>query len=204
MLKRILPGLNSSLPHAALTTHLSTICALRRISCWRCGRKQSCIEKCQVCNATFDQTKINYFELFNLPLNYNLNTTDVVVSYHKLQKQFHPDKHTNDSEVGSPTRVRLSCGFTYVCFLLTFQSVKEISEKFSTLANRAYKTLLSPIDRGVYMLSLHNVPLVITSTEDPELLSDVLEIDAEIARCSKSSGLRMKKKLSIELDRCKK
>lgn len=69
------------------------------------------------------------------------------------------------------------------------------------MVNKAYKTLLNPIDRGVYMLSLRNVPLELTSTHDPELLTDILEIDSNITKSGKLSILKIERKLRTELDR---
>ena len=54
------------------------------------------------------------------------------------------------------------------------------------------------------MLTLHNASLEITSTDDPELLSDVLEIDSDIAKCTKHNSMKIKKKLSIELEKLNK
>ena len=67
----------------------------------------------------------NYFQLFNLPESYNLDSRKLVAEYHKLQLEFHPDKYSNSPE----------------------------SEKMSALSsasyiNDAYETLKSPLKRA--------------------------------------------------------
>lgn len=124
LLRRFLTCVELSHQYAIPSVHfhrLPSYFVMRYISCWRCGREEDSTSQCQMCHATFDQTKINYFELFALPINYNINTTNVVASYHKLQKQFHPDKHSNDPEVSSLEylyRVFFCSGFLHFFHLL--------------------------------------------------------------------------------------
>lgn len=72
---------------------------LRRISCWKCGKEHSHCEQGSKCVATQDPSKINYFELLGQKISYNIDATTLVSNYHKLQIQYHPDKHNNESEV---------------------------------------------------------------------------------------------------------
>ncbi len=79
---------------------------------------------------------MNYFELFGLPVSFNLELAALSNTYRELQKQFHPDKFANASE-----RDRL----------LALQKASEI--------NDAFQTLKFTIPRAEYMLSLAGVDI---------------------------------------------
>ena len=82
-------------PFPVHLTHTS-----RKVACWKCGTENTSNLYCQSCNVLqepdYEQT---YFDLFNLQLSYNINNTNLVSKYHKLQIAFHPDKHSTKSEV---------------------------------------------------------------------------------------------------------
>ncbi|XP_075195477.1 iron-sulfur cluster co-chaperone protein HscB-like, partial [Anomaloglossus baeobatrachus] len=62
------------------------------------------------------------------------------------------------------------------------QRERDISEKQSSLVNKAYNTLLSPLSRGIYLLSLHGITIS-EGTEggvDAPFLFDILEINEKL------------------------
>lgn len=62
-----------------------------------------------------------------------------------------------------------------------FQREKDLSESLSSLVNKAYSTLLNPLDRGIYMLKLHNVSIPEETTSlGPEFLMEIMELNEEI------------------------
>lgn len=69
-------------------------------------------------------------------------------------------------------------------FIIIFvlQVEKEISAEYSSLLNQAYKTLNSPLDRGLYLLEINGLPL--KEGEDisfgPDFLSEIMEINEEL------------------------
>lgn len=66
------------------------------------------------------------------------------------------------------------------------QEEKQISEELSSLVNKAYSTLLDPLNRGLYMLKLHNITIPEgTTSVDPEFLMDIMEINEEVESASK-------------------
>ena len=75
-------------------------------------------------NNLLDILNINYFQLFQLPLNYFINADDLEAQYLALQGILHPDKALNDH----------------------LQS--ELLMKCSARINEAYTILQSPIDRA--------------------------------------------------------
>ncbi|KAG8596929.1 hypothetical protein GDO81_002109 [Engystomops pustulosus] len=59
---------------------------------------------------------------------------------------------------------------------------RDISEKQSSLVNKAYNTLLSPLTRGIYLLSLHGI-VITEGTEggvDTPFLFEILEINERL------------------------
>ncbi len=76
----------------------------------------------------------NYFELFDLPKSFDIDTTALRDRYRELQKTAHPDKHAAASD-----------------------QQRRISVQFAAQINEAFQTLREPIARARYLLSLHGV-----------------------------------------------
>jgi molecular chaperone HscB len=76
----------------------------------------------------------NYFQLFGLPERYRFDNALLEQQYHMLQTQVHPDRFAHLPE-----------------------SERRLSMQQATRVNEAYQTLLSPIRRARYLLSLHGV-----------------------------------------------
>ena len=71
----------------------------------------------------------NYFELFRLPLSFDVNVDDLAVRYRKLQQQFHPDRMS----AGSDTERR-------------------IAAQLSADINAGFKVLSDPVNRAGFLL----------------------------------------------------
>ena len=95
-----------------------------------------------------------YFQLFNLPEQYPLDTAALEQRYRALAAQFHPDKHTTANPFEQKQALMMS----------------------ATL-NQAYATLKSPIDRAAYLLQQHNInPDDPHNTQiDPEFLMQQMQ-----------------------------
>lgn len=78
----------------------------------------------------------SYFELFGLPVQFDVDQKQLRQQYRDLQTQFHPDKFANKSS-----------------------SEKRLAEQFSGLINAAYQTLGSPLQTAEYLLSLVGYPI---------------------------------------------
>lgn len=80
--------------------------------------------------------QMNYFDLFDLPKQYELDEQTLSARYHQLLQQFHPDKF-----VASPEKEQR----------LALQKAAQI--------NDAYQTLSSSLRRAEYLLLIHGVEL---------------------------------------------
>ncbi|CAG4932472.1 unnamed protein product [Colias eurytheme] len=88
---------------------------------------------------------------------YDLDETDLAKRYKELQKYLHPDKYANRDT-----------------------KELEISEKYSSLVNEAYKTLLEPLSRGIYMLRLRGKEIPESTELDSEFLMKIMEKNEEV------------------------
>lgn len=79
---------------------------------------------------------MNYFELFNLEVSFNVDLGKLATTFQKLQQLTHPDKFATASD-----RDRL------------------LSVQKNAQVNDAYQTLKSPLSRAEYMLSLRGLEL---------------------------------------------
>jgi len=82
-------------------------------------------------SATFQQ---DFFQLFELPPRFAIDSAALDQRYRDLQSQVHPDKFSHLPE-----------------------SEQRLSMQWATRVNEAYQTLRSPLARGRYLLSLQGV-----------------------------------------------
>lgn len=75
--------------------------------------------------------KKNYFELFDLPVQFSLDSQAVGERFRSLQQQFHPDRFAGTSD-----------------------QEQRIAVQYSALVNQAYTTLRDPLLRSLYLLEL--------------------------------------------------
>ena len=82
---------------------------------------------------TIDFTK-NHFDLFHLPILFQMDSAALDVAYRGVQREVHPDKFTTASD-----------------------AEKRLAAQWATRANEAYQTLKSPLNRGRYFLKIHGI-----------------------------------------------
>ncbi|MCG9579140.1 co-chaperone HscB [Vibrio tubiashii] len=109
---------------------------------------------------------MNYFELFGLPSQFNLDGSLLSSQFRELQKQFHPDNFATASE-----RDRL----------MAVQKAAEI--------NDAYQVLKNPISRAEYILFENGVEIrgEQQTMQDPMFLMEQMELREELEDISSSS-----------------
>ena len=114
----------------------------------------------------------NYFELFNLPEKFQIDLEMLQENYRAIQKEIHPDRFATSSE-----------------------NEKVQSMIKSTLANDAYQTLKSPINRAKYILSLHKSVEKIALP--PDFLMQQMEWEEHLETIEKNDSDLVQFKLNI-------
>jgi len=76
----------------------------------------------------------NYFELFDLPVAFDLDSADLAVRYRELQRRVHPDRFAS---APAPER--------------------RLSMQMTAQINAAFQTLKDPVARARYLLGLQGV-----------------------------------------------
>lgn len=78
---------------------------LAKYNCWSCNRVLNKNEiKSQFCPCTEKKIlpvnkNLNYFELFNMKIDYNLDKSTLTKNFRQLMRKLHPDLFTQKSEV---------------------------------------------------------------------------------------------------------
>ncbi|KAJ3604470.1 hypothetical protein NHX12_029210, partial [Muraenolepis orangiensis] len=101
----------------------------------------------------------SHFQILDCDHSFTLDTQKLQKMYLKLQRSLHPDNFSQKTEEEQ--------GF---------------SEQQSALLNRAYRTLLKPLSRGLYMLELEGMPIEegTISGGDPSLLMELMELNEAV------------------------
>ncbi|XP_029916050.1 iron-sulfur cluster co-chaperone protein HscB [Myripristis murdjan] len=129
------------------------------VSCWNCqqplGKAPAFL--CMSCKAVQPLHEgTSYFQILDCDCTFALDTHKLQKRYLQLQRSLHPDNFSQKS-------VR----------------EQEYSANQSALVNKAYKTLLKPLSRGLYMLELEGIYIQegTDSEADAEFLMELMEIN---------------------------
>lgn len=95
-----------------------------------------------------DLLKQSYYELFDIPLSYSIDTNDLQAKMRSLQQEYHPDNFASDES----------------------KSLWALS--VSSHINHAYQTLAKPLERAIYLLSLNGI--VVDLVHDTKFTSEFL------------------------------
>lgn len=101
----------------------------------------------------------NYFELFGLPVSYDVDVSALQPQWRQLQQQFHPDRVDNQDA-----------------------SAQRQAMQMSAQINSAYQTLKSPVLRAAYLLTLVNEPVDLerTTVADTDFLMAQMELREQL------------------------
>ena len=80
---------------------------------------------------SFPDFKKNYFQLFDLPVQFALDQAHLGARYRHLQGELHPDRYASASD-----------------------HEQRVAVQYSALVNEAYATLRKPLGRALYLLEL--------------------------------------------------
>jgi molecular chaperone HscB len=108
----------------------------------------------------------NFFELFGLPVSYDVDMDQVQQQYMTLQKVVHPDKFANASD-----------------------QEKRLSMQQTSWINEAQSTLKDPVSRAIYMLRLKDIDFSLDNetTMDAAFLMQQLEMRERLESVRKES-----------------
>ncbi|XP_016054111.1 PREDICTED: iron-sulfur cluster co-chaperone protein HscB, mitochondrial isoform X1 [Miniopterus natalensis] len=142
--------------------------------CWNCGGPGGPIRGdgffCPQCRALQppDPTR-DHFSLMDCNRSFKVDTAKLQHRYQQLQRLVHPDFFGQRS-----------------------QTEKDFSEKHSTLVNDAYKTLLAPLSRGLYLLKLHGVeiPEGTDYEMDRQFLMEIMDINEKLAEAQSEAAMK--------------
>lgn len=97
----------------------------------------------------------NFYELFELPVSYDVDFTKLQQHYMMLQKQLHPDRFANSSDLQ-----------------------KRLSMQQTSWVNEAQSTLKDPVLRATYLLKLNGIDINLENetTMDAGFLMQQLEL----------------------------
>ena len=101
----------------------------------------------------------NYFELFDIPVSFEVDQETLSLRYRDLQRAVHPDRYANASE-----------------------QEKRLSVQQAALINEAFQALKSPLPRARYLLEINGITLDDNDTRmDPMFLMEQMELREDLA-----------------------
>jgi molecular chaperone HscB len=104
----------------------------------------------------------NHFELFGLPVSFEIDRKALHQAQQRLQSRFHPDRVAGGSD-----------------------QEKRLAVQQAAWINEAYQTLLDPVKRARYMLSLKGLDMndEHETTGDTAFLMEQIELREEMEQC---------------------
>lgn len=130
-----------------------------KLNCWSCKQP---LDKtpaffCLSCKVVQPPEEgISYFKIMDCDYTFTLDIQKLQKRYLQLQRSLHPDNFSQKS-----------------------MKEQEYSEHQSALVNKAYRTLLKPLSRGLYMLELEGMRIEegTDSGADSQFLMELMEIN---------------------------
>ena len=101
----------------------------------------------------------NHFDLFDLPVSFDIDTDTLAQRYRELQRAVHPDKYASASD-----------------------RERRLAMQKATQINEAFQTLKKPLTRAAYLLQLRGIDTNQENTiMDGEFLMTQMELREELA-----------------------
>ncbi|OAY81397.1 uncharacterized protein LOC109708505 [Ananas comosus] len=156
----------------------------RRLSkCWNCGTASGSpapFLACGTCGSVQPvDASVDYFQIFGLKRAYEVKGDNLEGKYKDWQKKLHPDLVHTKSE-----------------------DEKAFAAEQSARVIDAYRTLINPLSRALYLLRLEGVQVDEEKTiSDPELLVEMMEIREAVDEADDSQALeRIKSQVQGKLE----
>uniref|UniRef100_A0A8C8VLF2 HscB mitochondrial iron-sulfur cluster cochaperone n=1 Tax=Pelusios castaneus TaxID=367368 RepID=A0A8C8VLF2_9SAUR len=152
------------LPAVASRLHCAERDSSPASRCWSCGSpfpaRGGLPRFCPACQALQPpEPRPDLFRIMGCDCSFNIDVQQLQQRFRSLQRSLHPDYFSQRS-----------------------QKERDFSEQHSSLVNRAYRTLLSPLSRGLYLLELNGVELAEGTDSDIEVefLKEIMEINERL------------------------
>ncbi|XP_049292734.1 iron-sulfur cluster co-chaperone protein HscB [Anopheles funestus] len=149
--------------------------------CWKCSSSEvSNMFFCGSCGTIRATSKEqDFFKLLKVNKEFKIDSTTLVQNYRHIQSMIHPDKFAQKSE-----------------------QEKAIALEWSSLVNKAYRTLSKSIERGKYLLALSGVTISEENTSiDKEFLFNMMDVNESVEDAQTTEELqKIASKLSVEVD----
>ncbi|XP_024516261.1 uncharacterized protein LOC9659858 isoform X2 [Selaginella moellendorffii] len=149
----------------------SSVGTSKQRQCWSCGAaaQAEVFMLCPACKIIQPANRsVNFFDIFDLKKEFELDTGELEKRYKNLQKKLHPDLYSMKSS-----------------------KEQEYSADQSSQVINAYQVLLKPLSRATYLLETFGVDVEEEGTvTDPEILMEVMEMQETISSCSDSNKLQ--------------
>ncbi|XP_078010526.1 LOW QUALITY PROTEIN: iron-sulfur cluster co-chaperone protein HscB [Phascolarctos cinereus] len=134
-------------------------------TCWSCGSQGVPAGGdplfCPSCRALQPPSpESDFFRLMDCDQSFTVDVPNLKRRYQHLQRLVHPDNFSQKS-----------------------QTERDYSEQHSTLVNEAYKTLLTPMSRGLYLLKLKGMEISegTDTNMDLEFLGKMMEVNERLS-----------------------
>ncbi|XP_077996342.1 iron-sulfur cluster co-chaperone protein HscB-like [Glandiceps talaboti] len=156
----------------SVITHSRNYCSLTKV-CWSCHAPVAEPTKktsyfCNSCDSILPLgDDLTHFELMDCEPSFDVDIERLTQKYRDLQRQIHPDRFSVKTEEEQ--------GYSLIV---------------SSAVNKAYKTLLKPLSRGLYMLELKGMSIEEDdSVVDKEFLFEIMEMNEQIADTQNTKDL---------------
>jgi molecular chaperone HscB len=121
---------------------------------------------------------MNYFELYQLPVTFEVNTESVKRKFYELSKKYHPDYYINEPKAKQDEILELS-----------------------TLNNRAYHILSHPLRRIEYVLKLHDLIIEGDKYQLPQdFLMEMMDINEALMELQFDTDYVLLEKVKSQVD----
>lgn len=143
---------------------------------------------------------VNYFELMNIPQQYQIDIAKLQQTLRQLQSKFHPDNNLADNNLdASVAEQHLSLSANTDAFLR--ESIAKLSalkpEQASAIINGAYNTLKNPDSRASHLLALKGISQSINQPiRDLDFLDDAMSFRIDLDDADSQSITLLSKKLT--------
>ncbi|XP_058464359.1 co-chaperone protein HscB [Malaya genurostris] len=150
-------------------------------TCWSCRKPLVTSNKffCASCGSLQKVKNADFFTLLDVPNTFSVNTSILSSNFRQLQTILHPDKFSQKSD-----------------------KEKMNSLEWSSLINKAYKTLSIPLERAIYILHKKGISIDEENTSvDPDFLSDVMDLNEQVEEAASTTDLEaIAKSLNSDVD----